>query len=501
MFGKTIISALKFNQPKPFAPEAGFALPVVLALGLMMLAFAGTSLLVAQGARNTGYQRKMSGAALLVSDSAVARAMLQLSNPNNGVLLVRNYDPINPATGQNYLGADGLSNSGDETATAVDQWTGYDPSGAACFQQMGWSPPNIALTGTIAPNETYKILAYRYSKQTKTGTVLVQGNYQGQLSKVAVTLSIQPDLSNFPGLLGIGRGWQTLGTIALRGRQVLGRKGNIYYYPPSSANSSLTEYSQPGDGTRPSYLNALYASNAQDGASSDAVGGTVHACQLLVNLPFVGTGANLGTITTSQTISGAGGTAPTYFQVDNITLTASDALTIDTTGGPVVLEITNKGNVGWNPERAITLKNTAKILHVRTDGQPPRVGDFRIMVPGNSQVNLYDQTCIQNAFLYSDQDDLRLLTSGPGCPSGQNTNFEGVVWAEEIISSKNTSTNRPVSTYNGGSGQEFDTLVTPGATSGIVVPDDLTSLSDLLDYINLPIRYKYGTIQSWQWVN
>ena len=466
-----------------------------------MLAFAGTSLLVAQGARNTAYQRKISGAALLVSDSAVSRALIQLNNPNNGVLLARNYDPINPATGQNYLGADRIPNSGDETATAVDQWTGYNPSGSPCFQQQGLGAPDIALTGTIASNETYRILAYRYSSQTQTGTLLVQGTYQGQLSTVAVTLTIQPVLDNFPGVLGIGAGYGTLGTVALRGRQVLGRKGNIYYYPNSSADNSLTGYSPPGNASRPSYLNALYSSNAQDGANGDTVGGTIYACQVVPNLPFAGLGPNLGTITTSQTISGTGGTAPTYFQVNNIALANSDTLTVDTTGGPVVLEVTNKGNVGWQPERGITLTNNAKILNIRTDGQPPRVGDFRIMISGNSQVNLYNTTCIQNAFLYSNQDELRLLTSGPGCPSGQNTNFEGVVWAEEILSSKNNATNQPVSTYTGGAGQEFDTLVTPGATSGIEVPDDLTSLTDLLPYLNYPIRYKYRTIQNWQRIN
>jgi hypothetical protein len=68
------------------------------------------------------------------------------------------------------LGADGASKSGDESTTAVDQWTGYDPSGAPCFQQLGRNAPNIALTGTIGANETYTIRAYRYDKQNQQGT-------------------------------------------------------------------------------------------------------------------------------------------------------------------------------------------------------------------------------------------------------------------------------------------------------------------------------------------
>ena len=82
--------------------------------------------------------------------------------------------------------------------------------------------------------------------------------------------------------------------------KVLGLKGNIYYYPNSSADNSLTGYSPPGNASRPSYLNALYSSNAQDGANGDTVGGTIYACQVVPNLPFAGLGPNLGTITTSQ---------------------------------------------------------------------------------------------------------------------------------------------------------------------------------------------------------
>jgi hypothetical protein len=503
-----VVTSSRENGRLVFKKKDGFALPIALALGMVMIAFAGTSILVAQNARNNAVQRRTSGASLLVSDSAVARAMLQLSNPNNGMLLVRNYDPINPATGTNYLGADSVFKSGDETATPVDEWTGYNPSGSSCFQQMGWSAPNIALTGTITPNETYTIRAYRYNKQKQLGTLLVEGNFQGQASLVSVTFSIEPILDNFPGVLLENRGWTTLGTLALRGRQVLGSKGNIYYGPNSSADSSLTGSAKPGDATRPSYFNAIYSSNTNDGANGDTVTGKIFACRLQTNIPAgttgtnLGlTGTNLGLINTSQTIQGVGGTSTTPYQVDKIDLANSDTLTVDTTGGSVRIDVTDKGNPGWTPEQAITLRNNAKILNIRTDGQPPKVGDLRIMLRGNSQVNLYDKTCIQNAFVYIPQDELRLLTSGSGCPGGQNTNFEGVVWAEQILSSKNSASNRLVTIYAGAANTEFESLVTPGATSGIAVPDDVSSLTDVLDYVNWPVRYRYGSIQNWQRVN
>jgi hypothetical protein len=504
MLHKLILEILGVTRSVADHQKAGFALPLAMMLGMIMLAIAGTSLLVAQGDRNSAVQRKTSNASLLVSDSAVSRALLELNKSNNGVLLIRNYDPTDPKTGKNYLGADGIPKSGDESTTAVDQWTGHDPSGTPCFQQLGRSAPNIALTGTIGANETYTIRAYRYDKQNKQGTLLVEGNYKGQTSWVAVTLSIEPILDDFPSLLLNYHNAPVFGVLALRGRQVLGNKGNIYYPPSSSADSALASYSKPGDATRPNYLNAIYSSSTQDGANSDTVSGKIFACQLSPNIPYLNplsAGPNLETITSSQRIAGTGGAAPTYFQVDKIDLANSDTLTVDTTNGPVYLTVTDKGNPGYQPDLAITLHNNAKILNVRRDGQSPKVGDFRILVPGNSQTNLYDRTCIQNAFLWVEGDELRILTSGPGCPGGQNTNYEGVVWAEQILFSKNAASNRTVSTYSGGANQEFDSLVNPGATSGIAVPDDLSSLSDVLEYVDWPARYRYGSIKNWQRVN
>ena len=337
MLVKGILSILGRYRLSTTSKNAGFALPIAIALGLVMIAFAGTSLLVAQNDRNNAVQRRTSGASLLVSDSAVARAILQLSKPNNGVLLTRNYDLIKPATGTNYLGADSVPKSGDETTTAVDEWTGYNPSGAPCFQQLGWSAPNIALTGTISPDETYTIRAYRYNKQKQLGTLLVEGSFKGQVSLVSVTFSIQPVLDDFPGVLGLGAWTESLS--ALRGRQVLGRKGNFYYNPANAADLSLTGFSKPGDATRPSYLNALYSSSAQDGASSDTVAGKIFACRLTANIPVGITGANLELINTSQTLKGLGGTVITPYQVDKIDLINNDTLTVDTTGGPVRIDV------------------------------------------------------------------------------------------------------------------------------------------------------------------
>lgn len=490
LLSKKILAILSQNQSLTPSKNSGFVLPMAVALGTIMLILAGTSLLVAQGDRNTASQRRTSGASILVSDSAISRALLQLSKPENGVLLVRNYDPIDPKTGKNYLGADGIPNGGDETGSAVDEWTGYNPSGAPCFQQQGRTVPNVALAGAMGIDETYKILAYRYDGQKHLGTLLVEGIYRKQSSRVAVTITVEPILDDFPGVfLNNISGSSADGKLALRNRSILGQKGNIYYSPITSADPSLTGIAAPGDLTRPSYLNAVWSSPS-DGASGDTVAGKLFACRLKSTVPVAPQGANLGNITTNQTLSGSS-SGITYYQVQTITLINNQTLTVDTTAGPVYLYISG----GWN---SVRLQNTAKILNIRTDGQSPRVGDLRIMSLGNDTIRLFDKSCIQNAFVYLPMDQLELYTTGPGCPGGQNTNFEGVAWVEELLFPKNAASNRDVvlSWQNG-----QNTTVIPNATSGITVPDDVSSLSDLLKYIDWPARYRYGTIKSWRRIN
>ncbi len=479
----------------------GFALSLAMGLGLVITAIGITTICVAQNDRQTAQHRKESGSGLFVAEGGIARMLAQFHKPNNSLLLTRNYDTINSKTGKTYLGPDGVPNSGDEEIAAVDQWTGYDLSAKPCFQAAGIRSPNFAKTGTMGTGDSYALKAYRYDKTKKLGTVLVEGNHRGQLSFVAVTLEIEPALEDFPGLMLFDHdpnntSWQR-GVLALRGRRILGSKGNVYYNPSSSPNPFLSGSSQPGDANRSSYLSAVWSSVA-DGASSDTVDGKIFACKLTPNVPVESAGTHIETIDTSTTLQGSGGIIPTVYQVDKIDLASSESLTVNTTNGPVHINITDSGAGGNEPDQAITLRNTAKIINTRSDGKPPRVGDLRIMLRGNSQTNLYDRTCIQNAFLYSMQDELRILTSGPGCASGKNTNFEGVVWVQATLSSKNSSANRNVNYITGNSGTQYDTTITSGATSGIAVSDDVSSLIDLVEYIDWPARYRIGALTNWQ---
>jgi hypothetical protein len=471
-------------------------------LGFVMLILGMSTIMVAQGDRTSSWQRKESSSTLAVTEGGMARTLAQLTAPNNAVLLNRNYDTINPKTNKTYLGPDGIANNGDEEAAAINEWAGYNPSTEPCYQVKNWGAPNFVYSGTIGAG-SYSLKAYRYNPKQQEGTLLIEATQGRQSAAVVITISVTPDWDGFPGVVAFNPLTDPLwpaGTLGLRGRQILGSKANVYYSPAGSTNPALTGNSAPGDATRATYLDAMYSSPAQDGATGDTVAGTIFACSPRPWIPSGIMGTNFGVISTSQTLRGVGGTVTTAYQIEKIDLDGDEVLTVDTTGGPVQIDVIPDPSEA----PAIVLRHNAKILNIRTDGKPPQVGDLRILSWDNNGVELYDQSCIQTAFIWLGLDDFRLLTSGPGCPGGQNTNFEGVLWAETILSSKNAASNRNTN-YLGGTGQPNDGTIqpndgtiTPGATSGFAVPDDVSSLSDLFRYINWPVRYKFGGVTQWQ---
>ncbi|WP_249369348.1 hypothetical protein [Acaryochloris marina] len=477
--------------------EQGFALPLALGLGFVMVILGMSTIMVAQSDRTSAFNRKQAGASLAIAEGGMARSLAQLAAPNNAVLLNRNFDTINPKTGKTYLGPDGMFNNGDEEASAIDEWATYDPSNQPCHQQKNWGSPTFAKTGAMGKTGTYTVKAYRFNPQKQKGTLFVEASKDGKTTGVQISIAVKSDVQDFPGIVlaeprGNPKSTSLAGVLALRGRDIQGSNGNVYFRPSTSADPSLTESAGPGDLNRSNYLNAIWSSTL-DGVSEDTVQGKIFACMLTPNIPIGEMGTDLGTIDDSTTLAGVAGKSRTYFTVDRIDLSGDETLTVDTTHGPVQLEFANDGVYKYG----ITLRDTAKILNVRTDGQPPRVGDLRIIARGNDRINLHDQTCIQNAFLWFPYDELRLLTDGPGCPGGQNTNIEGVLWIEAILSSKNEAIHRDVE-YFDHSGQDYDTTTKSGEKSGIVVPEDVTSLMDLLKYIDWPARYRFGGVLQWQ---
>jgi hypothetical protein len=468
--------------------QQGFALPTSLALGLVMIALAGTSILAGQGIRNDAVQRRDTGESLLVAEGGVARTLAQIILSNNSVLLGRSYDPINPSTGKTYLGPDGIAASGDESTAGIDEWHGYTPGSSICANPAS-AAPNILYSGTLGSG-TYRLKAYRYQPTEQTGTLLIEGTKGSHKSSIAVTLTLTLDNSQFPGIIATE-------TAYLQDRTFSGKNANVYFNPDAyhAGYSGLTGSAAPGDSTRPSFLNATWAGTT-DGFASDAIEGNIIACTstlTVTDTPPPGA-INLGNVRTSRTIM-ASGSGVTSYIINQLDLSGNSVLKIDTTAGPVSLYITER----------LYLRGSAGIVNVRTDGQPPRVGDLRLFGIGGSgyEFGLFDTACIQGAFIYNQESDLQLQTSGPPAPlpTGEcatGANVEGVVWVEDFISSRTNATTRMDPDSDEG---DDDIDSTPGVTAGIIVPDDVSSLSDVLSSIGMTPRYRFKQIKHWQRVN
>ncbi|ABW30763.1 DUF7305 domain-containing protein [Acaryochloris marina] len=468
---------VKMRNSQPHQ-ERGFALPLALGLGFIMILLGMSSMIMAQSDRITAWNRKESGASLAISEGGMARTLAQLTQTDNRILLTRNYDTINPKTGTTYLGPDGILNSGDEESATVDEWTGYTGSSSTpCDASATTITPNVTLSGAMNSGGQYELKAYRYNPTDQTGTLLVEGQHGERISHILSTLVIQSEIENFPGVLAMQ------GAV-IRGRTLIGQHANLYYDPSWSADTSLTDKSAPSDSDRASYLNAVY-STAQDGPGNDLIAGNIVGCQitqtLSVDLPATVT--SLGEVKSSTTLTAAN----SPYHIEELELDGTDVVTVDTTDGPVYLYVTE----------SFELRGNAQLRNIRTDGESPRVGDLRIIVhnagAGTPPIELYDQSCIDTAFVYNKINDLQLQGSGDGCPSSGNTNFDGVVWVEDVVSSINISPHTRIVPA-----EDDDIITTNGSTSGIRVPNDVSSLADVVSGIGITPTNKFGYVKSWQ---
>ncbi|NJN24316.1 MAG: hypothetical protein HC810_07950 [Acaryochloridaceae cyanobacterium RL_2_7] len=456
---------------------AGFAMPMAFALGLCMLALAATSILLAQDGRDSAALRRDSAASILVTDSAIAEVLAAFSAKENAVLLGRDYDPINPDTGTTYLGNDGIPNTGDETGTAINNWN-VAASDYDCATPLNLQDPTISLTNTLSVVSNYRILAYRFDESTMTGNLLVTGQHSGVSSHVHISLDLEEDTRDFPGIVASE-------TLYYQGRAATGRNSNFYFNPAESANTSLNGVAAPGDADRNDYLNAIWSGNL-DGFASDSMQGAGIACALSYSFPYNPAGTYIGALNSPLSL-GSTANVLTQYRLDGINLAGTDELTIDTTNGAV-----------WLYVNGLTiLRNSAKIRNIRTDGQTPKVGDLRIFqkpsLGEGASVILYDSPCLERVFIHAPGSDFHLLTNAGGCAGGTPTNVEGVVWARDIENSTNSASARP---YNRNGDPDIP-IPAASLSAGIEVPEDLENIGDLIVSVNLPRRLTINGVTSW----
>jgi hypothetical protein len=454
--------------------DRGFTLILALSMGLIVMTVATT--LVFRASRNDAIAstRTEAGESMSVAEGGVARTLALMTKPENAALLTRNYDPLNSKTGKNYLGADGIPNTGDETTTAIDQWA--TPITSPCPNSVP-SPGSPTLSSlididTIGSEGKYQLLAYRYDDLKQTGTFLVEGKQAvaGQptsSSYVAVTVAVNSTLPDFPGVVQALEDLSENEHPDLSGRSILGKNGNIYFDPIVSHKTTLNASAARGAANRSDYLDAIDLTTGDAGFTDNI--GTILACTLtpsLTNQPPAGvTLQPLGSITSSRSISGNSGRI-SYYQTSAIFIGDGVTVNVDTTNGPIYLYV----------QGGVYIWGNAKIRNYRTDSKPARVGDLRIIIDRDQSsavsVILKDTACIQNAFVYNMTGDVNFWTTGSGCDSG-NSSIDGVIWAEDFIHDDQS-------------------------TAGVTVPDDVSSLSDLITKLNVPTINKLGAIQSWE---
>ncbi len=394
--------------------EQGFTLVTVLGLGLMMMLMGAGLMMRAQQDAAIAMARKDTGKGQAIADGGANRVLAMLSNPPNAVLLGLNYDPINPKTGQNYLGADGTPNSGDETTTAIDQWSSSSPS---------------FLNGSIGSG-TYSLLAYRYNASSKQGMMVVQGQQDANTTTVLVGLSIYQAAQSLTGPgLWIASNPNSKATGGSTSLQTNIQDSTLAANTNSTNVASLTSRQSP---IPPTNAAAIY--NATPGvafpvlpttATTPPVTGNPGVYTLVqidnstVNLPRVGDVPNNGVLTYSVTNTG-----------NSINLTGGGVLNVGTGSGTVILYL--QGGMNLSGGSSIQLASGSKLI-IFANSNLTLSGSSTAAAVNNSG-NITDSQIYlvgANTVTLSGASPMRgfLFAPAGNVTSSGGSSFNGVMWA------------------------------------------------------------------------
>lgn len=427
---------------KDISSEQGFAIPIAVGMGLIMILIATTMIVRSQGDQVTASAQKGAAQSLAISEGGVARSLSTLKQLNNGSYLKLNYDLINPATNKTYLGADGIPSSGDEGAIRVDQWSN-PPNPPPCS-----SPGSIpsGLTSGIIGSGNYEIKAYRYrdpdgSPRTgdEIGTLLVEGKQAGAESQVQVSMPIVQN-----AVAGSFAGLYASNSISLGNNDILKVTGGS----GSAANVICKDCVVPPSGCSggtptPAGLNSVVGR----GPNSEIDGNIIIGDPQLPPVPTAPTTAcsatsgpncsiNIGSITTddkplprSEDVAARAtwlksnptqwpastASAPHHYVVSSISLSGKEVVTIDTTTAPVYLYVS--GNVSFGGGSSLAHSGTPDRL--RLYGNPADANnsnDQSITISGGSSTS--------NMFIFA-PDATVGINGGSGDPD-----IQGAVWAK-----------------------------------------------------------------------
>lgn len=399
-------------KPRKNSREEGFALPIAIGFGLIMVLVALTLSIKSRDDQVSAISQKQTTTSATVAEGGIART-LGFLNHNYPMLLRLDYDP------NSLLGTD-----------TPDEWSSLsDPP--PCFTGV-----NDLLAGKIptsAPANTYTVEAYRYSNPDgvvntgdETGTLIVKGHPTSStaVSRIQQTMKVTQSSApgSFPGLLAQN--------ISLGNNDVLGAiSGNVVCTDAINCAVSVSECvnGQPtNDGLR----------DAIDALNNGVVQGQIYVQNMdWPMLPAVPSDAISVSITGPTSFPRTGDTLGSdgayHYQVSEIDLSGSDQVTIDTTSAPIYFYVSGDISMGGNTALAHTCSGTANNCGIYGSGlgSPDR---FHIYGNADDGDTFYDQeftlnggATATNVFIYA--PDARMGING----GSSNPDINGAVWVRE----------------------------------------------------------------------
>lgn len=412
---------------KSSSGEQGFAIPIAVGLGLIMILIATTLIVRSQGDQITASAQKATAQSLSVAEGGITRTLSNFNLAQSRPLLKLAYDPNH------------LINSN----TPDNEWTGFTapPPINSCDNTSKTATQLVSLTDSVGSGTgagTYNLLAYRYDSAKQTGTLLLEGQMNNALqanSTIKVTLNIE----QYTPPSGIAS--MMVEDINLGQNDVIGnitcssRTGCPISCSPGATQPTL---SQLRDAIGASSSNAVITNPTNSSLAPVISVGSV----TLPPVPPVPAGItpfNLGAISNNSSaliipratdiatytaaLHPAG--TPYYYSVSSIDRRPIHINTTALGSTPVYLyvsgNINQQGNDDIRPVSGVPAPGQIRIYGANTDGTLPASQNFSMS--GNA--------CTM-AFIHAPNAAMGIDGGGSGCPSGAaaGVNIFGATWVK-----------------------------------------------------------------------
>lgn len=394
------------------AADEGFALPIAIGFGLIMVLVALTLSIKSRDDQVSAISQKQTTASATVAEGGLSRT-LGFLNHNYHMLLKLDYDP------NNLLGAG-----------SPDEWSSLAKP-PPCFTGV-----NNLLTGkipTTASTNTYTVEAYRYSDPDgisnsgdETGTVIVKGHppNSSAISRIQQTMNISQSssLASFPGLMAQN--------ITLGNNDVLGAiSGNVICTDTINCAVPVSECVN-GQPTNSGLRDAI------DALNNGVVQGQIYVRDVtwppVPTIPSSAINVSISSTTSfPRTGDTVGADGAYHYEVSDITLSGSDQVTVDTTSAPVYFYVTGDIDMSGQATLAHTCSGTTNNCSTYGSGlgSPER---FRIYGNVDDGDSFSDQNftfnggaTATNVFIHA--PDARMGING----GSSNPDIRGAIWVRE----------------------------------------------------------------------